>query len=212
MSISKLRLPMPWRSTSGRWRSSVCGGLGLFSEEPLPGALVTPVDILTHRMLEKLAYGEGERDMVAIQHRFRAQYPDRAERITSTMVDFGISLGGDSSMSRTVGASLRGCGPTRAEGKFHKPGVVVPVIAELYEPVLDELARLGISVTESVELLPAGNRRQPSALQRKKKVQRRKEDTWRVVEYFSDCARVGAQQGLIGKGIVAALDETRSVW
>ena len=88
MSISKLRLPMPWRSTSGRWRSSVCGGWAVFR-----GAVAGLCDTgrhSTHRMLEKLAYGEGERDMVVIQHRFRAQYPDRAERITSTMVDFGI--------------------------------------------------------------------------------------------------------------------------
>ena len=57
-------------------------------------------------------------------------------------------------MSRTVGLPSAVAVRLVLEGKFHKPGVVVPVIAELYEPVLDELARLGISVTESVEFCP----------------------------------------------------------
>jgi len=130
--------------------------LGLFSDEPLPPPRA-PVDILTHRMLEKMSYGEGERDMLVLQHTFIAKYPDRRERITSTMVDFGIP-GGDSSMNRTVGLPAAVAARLVLEGKFHRPGVVVPVMAELYEPVLEELGRLGISFTESVEELPLSPR------------------------------------------------------
>jgi len=123
--------------------------LGLFSDEPLPGP-PAPVDILTHRMLEKMSYGEGERDMLVLQHTFVAEYPDRKEHITSTMVDFGIP-GGDSSMNRTVGLPAAVATRFVLEGKFHQPGVVVPVMPELYEPVLEELGRLGITFTETVE-------------------------------------------------------------
>jgi saccharopine dehydrogenase-like NADP-dependent oxidoreductase len=123
--------------------------LGLFSDDPLPGP-PAPVDILTIRMLEKMSYAEGERDMLVLQHTFVAEYPDRSERIVSTMVDFGIP-GGDSSMNRTVGLPAAVVARFVLEGRFHQPGVVVPVMPELYEPVLEELGRLGISFTETVE-------------------------------------------------------------
>ena len=53
--------------------------LGLFGDDPLPGPKA-PVDILTARMLEKMSYNEGERDMLVLQHTFVAEYPDRKEQ------------------------------------------------------------------------------------------------------------------------------------
>jgi len=126
--------------------------IGLFSDEPLPGPKA-PVDILTARMLEKMSYAEGERDMLVLQHTFIATYPDRTERITSTMVDFGIP-GGDSSMNRTVGLPAAVGARLILEGRFTTPGVIVPVMPEFYEPALEELQRLGISFTEKTELVP----------------------------------------------------------
>lgn len=125
--------------------------LGLFSTTPLPGPKA-PVDILTSHMLEKMSYGENERDMVVLQHTFVAEYSDRKEKITSTMVDFGIP-GGDSSMNRTVGLPAAVGVRLLLEGRYARRGVVVPVEAEFYEPALDELQRLGISLTETVEIL-----------------------------------------------------------
>jgi saccharopine dehydrogenase-like NADP-dependent oxidoreductase len=125
--------------------------IGLFSADPLPGAKA-PVDILTERMLAKMSYAEGERDMLVLQHTFVARYPDRRERITSTMVDFGIP-GGDSSMNRTVGLPAAIGVRYILEGRFTKPGVNVPVMPEFYEPALAELERLGIQFAESSEVI-----------------------------------------------------------
>jgi saccharopine dehydrogenase-like NADP-dependent oxidoreductase len=123
--------------------------LGLFSEGPLPDA-EAPVDILTAHMLDRMSYGPDERDMLVLQHTFIAEYADRSERITSTMIDFGIP-GGDSSMNRTVGLPAAVGARFVLEERFTQPGVVVPVMPSLYEPVLVELQRLGISFTETVE-------------------------------------------------------------
>ena len=77
--------------------------LGLLSNDPLPVEKGSPLDILGARMLEKLQYEEGERDMIILQHQFIASYPDnKKEKITSTLIDYGIP-NGDSSMARTVG-------------------------------------------------------------------------------------------------------------
>ena len=122
--------------------------LGLFSSDPLPGPKA-PVDILTARMLDKMSYAEGERDMLVLQHTFVAEFPDKTEHITSTMIDFGIP-GGDSSMNRTVGLPVRFI----LEGRFNEPGVQVPVMKDFYEPALEELQRLGIQFTEEMTTEP----------------------------------------------------------
>ena len=123
--------------------------LGLFSGDPLPGP-PAPVDILTQRMLEKMSYNENERDLLVLQHTFVAEFSDKTEHITSTMIDFGIP-GGDSSMNRTVGLPASVAVRFILEGRFDEPGVKVPVMKEFYEPALAELERLGIQVTEAVE-------------------------------------------------------------
>jgi saccharopine dehydrogenase (NADP+, L-glutamate forming) len=124
--------------------------LGLLGDDPLPPGPRAPVDILTARMLERMSYAPGERDMLVLQHEFLAAYPNRQEKITSTMVDFGIP-GGDSSMSRTVGLPAAIGVRLILEGKIHLTGVQIPVVPEIYEPVLEELEALGIRFRERWE-------------------------------------------------------------
>jgi saccharopine dehydrogenase-like NADP-dependent oxidoreductase len=126
--------------------------LGLFSDDPLPLTHGAPLDILTLRMLEKMPYEEGERDMLVMQHEFIATYPDRKEQITATMIDFGIP-GGDSSMSRTVGLPAAIASRMILEGEITRKGVLVPVIPDIYEPVLAELEQMDISLKETTRPL-----------------------------------------------------------
>jgi saccharopine dehydrogenase (NADP+, L-glutamate forming) len=127
--------------------------LGLFSDDPLPKGQASPLDVLTARMQSKMAYKPGERDMLIMQHQFVAQYPDHKEAITSTMIDYGVPHS-DTSMSRTVGLPAAIAVRLVLHGEISGlTGVQVPVIPEIYEPVLAELARLGISLMEKVELL-----------------------------------------------------------
>jgi saccharopine dehydrogenase-like NADP-dependent oxidoreductase len=125
--------------------------LGLFGRDPLPGPRA-PVDILTARMLEKMSYKPGERDMLLLRHTFIAEYPDRKERIRSTMIDFGIP-GGDTSMNRTVGLPAAVGARFILEGRLTQPGVLVPVMPSFYEPALAELGRLGIHFSEETETI-----------------------------------------------------------
>ena len=103
-------------------------------------------------MLEKMPYEEGERDMLVMQHEFIATYPDRKEQITATMIDFGIP-GGDSSMSRTVGLPAAIASRMILEGEITRKGVLVPVIPDIYEPVLAELEQMDISLKETTRPL-----------------------------------------------------------
>ncbi|HDS29467.1 MAG TPA: saccharopine dehydrogenase [Firmicutes bacterium] len=110
--------------------------LGLFEEKPLPGNVNTPLDYLVALALEKLQYEPGERDMVVLHHVFIVEYPDRKEKITSTLVDFGIP-NGDSSMARTVGLPAAVATKLILQGRIDLTGVHVPVVPEIYNPVLD---------------------------------------------------------------------------
>lgn len=126
--------------------------LGLFSDEPLPLERGAPIDILTARMLEKMPYQDGERDMLVMHHEFTAEYPDRKEAITSTMIDFGIP-GGDTSMSRTVGLPAAIASRLILDGTIARKGVLVPVTPDIYKPVLAELEEMGIRLEEKTRLL-----------------------------------------------------------
>jgi saccharopine dehydrogenase-like NADP-dependent oxidoreductase len=124
--------------------------LGLFSDEPLPEAANTYLDVTAQRMLSKMKYAPGERDMLVMQHEFVVERPDRKERITATMVDYGIP-NGDSSMSRLVGLPAAIAARSILRGEIVLTGVRTPVVPEIYGPVLAELAALGVSFRETVE-------------------------------------------------------------
>lgn len=124
--------------------------LGLLGDDPLPAGVDSPIDILCARMMAKMQYAPGERDLLIMQHQFLAEYPDRREKITSTLVDFGIP-GGDSSMARTVGLPAAIGVRLVLEGTINLTGVQVPVVPEIYEPVLAELEALGIKFVETWE-------------------------------------------------------------
>jgi saccharopine dehydrogenase-like NADP-dependent oxidoreductase len=127
--------------------------LGLFSDDPLPEGKTTAVDIMAEQMQKKMAYQAGERDMIVMQHEFVAEYSDHREAITATMIDYGIPHG-DTSMARTVGLPAAIAARMILHGEISGlTGVHVPVIPELYEPILAELATLGIGLSERVETL-----------------------------------------------------------
>ena len=124
--------------------------LGLLSDEPLPPDQKSPLDVLAARLLEKLQYEEGERDMIILHHDFLADYPDKKEKITSTLIDFGIPQG-DSAMSRTVSLPAAVVTKLVLQGKIETTGVRIPVDPVIYEPVLEELEGLGITCVEKKE-------------------------------------------------------------
>jgi len=126
--------------------------LGFLSDEPLPEGAKSPLDVLAARMLEKMQYAPGERDMLIMQHEFIAKYPDRTEKTTSTMIDYGIPHG-DTSMSRTVGLPAAIATKLILTGKINFTGVQVPVIPAIYDPVLAELESMGIKFTEKTEVI-----------------------------------------------------------
>ncbi|HPW18861.1 MAG TPA: saccharopine dehydrogenase C-terminal domain-containing protein [Candidatus Aminicenantes bacterium] len=122
--------------------------LGLFEDRPLPVAKGSAFDNLAALMVGKLAYGPGERDMIVLRHEFLVRTAaGRLERIVSSLIDYGVP-DGDSSMSRTVGLPAAIGARLILEGRFRAAGVQVPVLPEIYEPILEELGTLGVRFEE----------------------------------------------------------------
>jgi hypothetical protein len=127
--------------------------LGLFSGDAVPVEKGGAIDILAARMIEKMSFDEGERDMIVLEHTFEAAYPDgQKEKITSTMIDFGIPHG-DSAMARTVGLPPAIGTKLILEGDISLTGVHIPIVPDIYKPLLAELMSMNIAFTENKEPL-----------------------------------------------------------
>jgi saccharopine dehydrogenase-like NADP-dependent oxidoreductase len=128
--------------------------IGLLADQPIEVESGSLMDMLADRMQKTLAYKPGERDMLLMRHDITFEYDGgkRRERVTAIMVDYGIP-DGDSSMARTV--SLPAAIGTRMllEDKIRLRGVQIPVVADIYDPVLEELERMGIGFKETREKL-----------------------------------------------------------
>ncbi len=126
--------------------------LGLFSNEPMNRREDSTFEVVSDLMIAKMMIQPEERDMVVMQHTFLASYPDgKQEVIKSRMLDFG-TLKTDTSVARTV-ALPAACGVEMIlHGKINAKGVHIPVIPDIYNPILDQLETMNIKMVEEYGL------------------------------------------------------------
>ena len=124
------------------------GWLGLYSDKQLPKDKDNPLDYMNVLTLEKMSMDKGDIDMIVMNHEFIAEYNDgKREFLTSTLIDYGVP-GEDTSIARTVSLPAAIAVRMILEKKITKPGVLIPVYPEIYEPILDELEEMGIKFVE----------------------------------------------------------------
>lgn len=124
---------------------------GVLSERLLATGRAAPLDLLAELFQEKMGYARGERDMVVMQHRVTARWPDgRVEVRSSRLVAYGEPEG-DSATSRTVSLPAAIAARLILDGQLRLSGVHIPTERAIYEPILDESAELGITFEESSE-------------------------------------------------------------
>nr|MBP7498206.1 hypothetical protein [Bacteroidales bacterium] len=112
----------------------------------------SPLNILSDLMISKMMLGEKERDMVIMEHNFIAEYPNKTkELIRARMLEFGIP-GQDTAIARTVALPAAIAADMILNNKIKVKGVHIPILPEIYNPILDELEKLGISMQEEYGL------------------------------------------------------------
>ncbi|MBN2745393.1 MAG: saccharopine dehydrogenase NADP-binding domain-containing protein [Bacteroidales bacterium] len=122
--------------------------LEIFSNKTIGLPSASPAQILQKILEDKWQLKEGERDMIVMQHRFEFSDSDNKPHIkVASLVVEGESKE-ITAMAKTVGLPLAIAVKLVATGKVNIPGVSVPVVPELYQPILDELETLGIVFKE----------------------------------------------------------------
>jgi saccharopine dehydrogenase-like NADP-dependent oxidoreductase len=131
--------------------------LGLFDDTPMERGIDTPYEITSDLMISKMMLGDNERDMVVMQHTFLASYPDgKKEVIKSRMLDFGTPAT-DTAVARTVALPAAVGVEMILENKITARGVHIPVIPEIYNPILDRLEDMDIKMIEEYGLPESEN-------------------------------------------------------
>jgi saccharopine dehydrogenase-like NADP-dependent oxidoreductase len=126
--------------------------LGLFDQAPMNRKVDSTFEVTSDLMIEKMNLGLHERDMVVLQHTFLAGYPDgRKEIIRSRMLDYG-TLATDTSIARTVALPAAIGVDMILTGNIHATGVQIPVIPEIYKPILEQLELMNIKMVEEFGL------------------------------------------------------------
>jgi saccharopine dehydrogenase (NADP+, L-glutamate forming) len=93
-----------------------------------------------------------DKDMVVMLHEFLFIKNEKDYKATSSL----IVKGEDSkhtAMAQTVGLPLGIAAKLILQGKLQMKGLHIPVTAEIYEPVLEELAKHGIAFREETVLI-----------------------------------------------------------
>ena len=126
--------------------------LGLFDETPMGREKDSTYEIISDLMIEKMMLGEGERDMTVLKHVFLAKYPDgKEEVITSKLLDFG-EPDGETSIARTVALPSACAVKMILENEIMVKGIHIPVLPDIYIPIMHELEQMGIELVETYGL------------------------------------------------------------
>ena len=121
--------------------------LGYFSNDRVNMIEGSTFDITAGLMLKKMMLREGGRDMVIMQHTFLVEKANgQKEVIKSRLLDFATAE--DTSIARTVALPAAIAVKMILNGEITEKGVQIPIGKSIYEPVLNELENMGISMVE----------------------------------------------------------------
>ncbi|MFZ5970762.1 MAG: saccharopine dehydrogenase family protein [Bacteroidota bacterium] len=141
----KLRLVMGWLPDAPEMKKLRWSGL--LSEEPVGLTQGTPAQILEHILNKKWKLAPADKDMIVMWHRFGYEQNGRQKEMQAWLV-----VKGDDSihtaMAKTVGLPLGIASLCLLQGKIKTRGVALPIVPEIYEPVLTELSKIGIELEE----------------------------------------------------------------
>ncbi|MCB2410226.1 saccharopine dehydrogenase C-terminal domain-containing protein [Hymenobacter lucidus] len=113
--------------------------LDIFTARPVELADATPAQLLERLLTEKWQLGADDHDMIVMQHTLDYELAGVPHRWESSLVVLGDDAT-HTAMAKTVGLPVAMAVRRLAAGLVAQRGVVIPTEANLYEPILDELA------------------------------------------------------------------------
>lgn len=126
------------------------GYFGLFDDEKLPSDKSSSANILLSILVDKLKMKDTDKDMIVMVHEIDFTLGDQRKRTTSTLIVKGEDIL-NTAMSKTVGLPLAIATTLILEGKIKIKGLHIPIVPEIYQPVLKKLEDEGIIFKEETE-------------------------------------------------------------
>ena len=122
--------------------------LGLFDDVQIPLEIGSNLNVLLNRMLQRMSYAKGEKDMIILHIEIIAEFEGGVkEKRIATMVAKGIPYG-DTAMSRVVALPTAIASRLIVDGKIKAKGLRMPPnMPELFKPALAELKEHGLEFT-----------------------------------------------------------------
>lgn len=130
--------------------------LGLFDEVPVHPRAQTSADILQWILEKKLLMHPKDKDMIVMIHQIEYILPGKGTDFGTSMIKVESRLivkGEDASrtaMAKTVGLPLGIAAKLILEKKIQLKGLHIPILPEIYTPVLEELSKHDIRFSETV--------------------------------------------------------------
>jgi saccharopine dehydrogenase-like NADP-dependent oxidoreductase len=120
---------------------------GLFSDEKIGLKKGTPAQVLEHILNKKWKLSAGDKDFIVMWHRFKYVLNGKQKEVQAYLTTTGDDEI-NTAMAKTVGLPLAIAARLLVEGKIKSRGVVIPVLKEIYDPVLAALGEMGIRLVE----------------------------------------------------------------
>ena len=120
---------------------------GFFDPVPVGLKEGTPAQILEFILNKKWALNQEDKDQIVMWHRFRFEMRGTAREVQASLVATGQDHV-NTAMAKTVGLPLAIAARLIISGKIKARGVILPTTSEFYDPILRELASLGITLHE----------------------------------------------------------------
>ncbi|EAZ81415.1 saccharopine dehydrogenase C-terminal domain-containing protein [Algoriphagus machipongonensis] len=125
--------------------------LGFFGTRKLPKSSGTAASILQSILEEDWALDSNDKDMIVMKHFFEIKGVNHTKSISSSLVCFGEdSL--HTAMAKTVGLPLAIAVDLFLKKEIELKGLHIPVIPEIYVPILTKLEEQGIHFKETEKL------------------------------------------------------------
>jgi len=121
--------------------------MGLFEFLPLPITQGSPAQLLQAILEKHWSLQAEDRDMIVMQHQLQVETEEGVKTIYASLVQEGEDAL-YTAMAKTVGLPLAIAVDLFLEGKILCRGLQLPVVPELYLPILKKLQDVGISFQE----------------------------------------------------------------
>ena len=123
--------------------------LRLFESIPLPITEGSPAQLLQAILEAHWSLRPADRDLIVMQHQFEIQTQMGIKKVISSLVEVGQDAV-YTAMAKTVGLPLAIAVDLFLKGKISLRGLQLPVVPELYLPILEALEQEGIRFEERV--------------------------------------------------------------